>query len=400
VSVINKVLQELDRREAIGAADGRLPPQQVRAVHGKQAGREWFWRSIAALIVVALGWVGWLAWQLQPRAPVATQAAFKAAEDAQKKKQVAAIAKSAVPAPQAAPAAPAAAPAAAPSATPVPAQAAAAGKPSGEKLAALPQATSSKASPRPAVPTVDTLKLAFSIDTPIAPRVVAKSAATEKPTDLSVKSKGPAGKASTEASHSQVEKRETSPALKRAELEFRRGVALLNQGRLSEAEQGFSASLTADPSHEPARQAWAALLVEQGRFEDARTLLAQGLARNPAQVQFAVALARIVAGQGDYAGALEVLSKVSEPARSGADYHALQGALLQKLQRHEEAAQAYKLALQGAPEAGVSWVGLGISLEALGRRPEAADAFRRAIASGSINGEVKAYAESRARQLR
>jgi hypothetical protein len=43
---------------------------------------------------------------------------------------------------------------------------------------------------------------------------------------------------------------------------------------------------------------------------------------------------------------------------------------------------------------------LGISLEAMNRRPEAAEAYRRGIATGSLTADVLAYAEQRAQQLR
>jgi MSHA biogenesis protein MshN len=46
-------------------------------------------------------------------------------------------------------------------------------------------------------------------------------------------------------------------------------------------------------------------------------------------------------------------------------------------------------------QTGTSWVGLGISLEALGRRPEAAEAFRRGIATGGLSPDVRAYVEQR-----
>ena len=110
-------------------------------------------------------------------------------------------------------------------------------------------------------------------------------------------------------------------------------------------------------------------------------------------------LSRIVAGQGDYQGALDVLAKVEEPARTGADYDALRGALLQKLKRHAEAVQAYQAVLRQAPDSGPAWLGLGISLEALAKRAEAADAFKRAASTGTLAADVRSYAEQRARAL-
>jgi hypothetical protein len=51
----------------------------------------------------------------------------------------------------------------------------------------------------------------------------------------------------------------------------------------------------------------------------------------------------------------------------------------------------------GAPA--TAWVGFAISLEALGRRSEAAQAYRRALSVGPIAAEAREYAESRARAL-
>jgi len=186
VSVINKVLQELDRREAMAAADGKLPPQQVRVVHGRQGGREWFWRCVSVLIVAALGWVGWLAWQLQPRPPVATDAAFKAADDAKKNRQI-----STAQAP--APVSPAAAPVVAQApvdkpAPPAPKPAEPVKAPEAQKPAPSPQVAAAPAKPAVAekaaaraapAPVIDTLKLAFSIETPIAPRAAAQPKSTD-----------------------------------------------------------------------------------------------------------------------------------------------------------------------------------------------------------------------------
>jgi hypothetical protein len=47
----------------------------------------------------------------------------------------------------------------------------------------------------------------------------------------------------------------------------------------------------------------------------------------------------------------------------------------------------------------IAWVGLGISLEALERRPEAAEAFRRALAAGPASDDLKTFAERRIRAL-
>jgi predicted negative regulator of RcsB-dependent stress response len=113
-----------------------------------------------------------------------------------------------------------------------------------------------------------------------------------------------------------------------------------------------------------------------------------------------VALARIQVDRRNYEAALQTLEQAKVAGQGNADYHALRGAVLQRLTRHAEAADAYRQALNSGPQSGASWVGLGISLEALGSRPEAAEAFRRGIATGALAADVKGYAEQRLLYLR
>ena len=58
---------------ADGAAEVEAIPAQA-----KRAGSEWFWRVLAAVMVVVIAWVAWIAYQLNPPQLV-TNAAFEAA---------------------------------------------------------------------------------------------------------------------------------------------------------------------------------------------------------------------------------------------------------------------------------------------------------------------------------
>src|SRR6185295_11979162 len=114
MSLINRMLQDLDRRQALDTASAGV----VRASPGKSATREWFWRVLVVLLTAALAWMGWVAIQLLPRKPLATDLAFVAASEARARTpakpappvQVQAPAPVTEPAPATAPAAPAPAP--------------------------------------------------------------------------------------------------------------------------------------------------------------------------------------------------------------------------------------------------------------------------------------------------
>jgi MSHA biogenesis protein MshN len=368
--------------------EGALPPRQVRALEAQRPGREWFWRIFAGLMLVSVGWVLWIAYQLQPR-PLATEAAFLAAEQARR-----------APAPPQA-AAPVAAATSGPATTPSPAQPPAAPPPQLEtfRLAAEITTPVPEKPNRPAPSAAPAASRESQGATPAAALARARPEeprATRPPVKLDLEVP-PARILSAPAAPARVEKRDRArSAAERAESDFRRAVGLLNQGRVSEAEETFGSALAAEVAHEPARQALVALHLERGQVDDARRLLQEGLAINPAQAQFATVLGRILIERRDPAAALEVLAR---PA-GNAEIHALRGNALQRLSRHQEAAGAYEAALRAAPQSGPSWLGLAISLEALARRAEAAEAYRRAAATGSLAEDVRDYAEQRARALR
>jgi MSHA biogenesis protein MshN len=360
MSVINKMLQDLDRRQALaGATDASVVQVSASAAVGR-GGREWLWRIVAVLLTLGLGWVFWVGYQMLPK-PLVTIVGLRAASEAQTR-------------PIAAQPAP---PPPAPSVTAPPAASVVASEPTPPAAVEARQAAPS-----------DTLRLAREIETPV------REPATKGPARAPKLAAVAPGLA-----QGTVDKRERlHSAAETAEAQFRRGAVLLNQGRLSEAEDQLAGALRADPSHAAARQTYVAMLLEQHRVEAARRLLQDALAVNAVQPAFAVALARIYTEQRDYRNALEVLDKAGPAARNG-EYQAMRGAVLQRLGKHAEAVEAYQNAIGLAPQPGTTWVGLAISLETLGRRPEAAQAYRRALDAGSLATEAREYAESRARAL-
>jgi MSHA biogenesis protein MshN len=329
------------------------------------------------LLFVAAGWTVWVIYQLQPRT-VATELAHRAAEGTRRRTPVAPVSAAS---PGAAPAA--AQPAPTMAVAPV-APIAEAAKPVPEKLAAP----------------IEMLRLALTIDTPLAPRPQKTAGRPEGSAATKMTPSEPVARAPTSPGTARVEKRDRERgAGDRAELEFRRAANLLNSGRVADAEDALIAALEADRSHQAARQTLIALYIEQRRIDEALRQLQQGVEANPAYVPFTVALARVHVDRGNFDEALKVLEQSKTAAQASPDFHALRGAVLQRQARHAEAAEAYRQALNSGAQTGTSWVGLGISLEAMSLRREAAEAFRRGIASGTLSPEVRSYAEQRVQYL-
>ncbi|HKO87586.1 MAG TPA: tetratricopeptide repeat protein, partial [Burkholderiales bacterium] len=254
----------------------------------------------------------------------------------------------------------------------------------------VPKPTS--APPKPAAPTPRS-ELAVSVQAPVieappkalaappAPAATASESATSQlSTDTRAARSVPSGPS----------KIDLKPAIaaRSAEGEFKRAVALINQGRQQEARAALNDALQLDAGHQGARQTLAVLLVESGASETAEALLAEGLRLNPQQTNFAILAARLRFQRGDAGGALDLLRQYGSTASNNADYRSFTAALLQRAGRHAEAIDEYRAAVSLSPGAGVWWMGLGISYEANGQSREAADAFRRALATSSLSAEL------------
>src|SRR5581483_1893206 len=197
----------------------------------------------------------------------------------------------------------------------------------------------------------------------------------------------------------QIDRRASGTARERAAAEFRRAVGLINSGRVAEGLDGLRAALKIDPSYDEVRQTLVALLIEAKRMDEAATVLRAGLALEPSNTGFAVLLARVLVEHNDVAGALGLLQQHAAAGEGDPQYHAFAAALYQRLERHGDAVAEYQAALKLAPNAGVWWLGLGISQQALNRPKEAVQAFQRAKASGTLAPDLAAFTDKRLKLL-
>lgn len=181
----------------------------------------------------------------------------------------------------------------------------------------------------------------------------------------------------------------------RADAEFRRGISLMQQGRIDDAIGAYEAALQQDAGHHGARQALVALLLESKRNADAERVLQEGLRKGPEQTAFAMLLARLQVERGAVEPALATLEQSLPYAGNLADYRAFLAALLQRQGRHKEAVDHYRVALQLVPNNGVWLVGYGISLQGLQRNEDARDAFRRALDSRSLSPELQKFVKQK-----
>jgi MSHA biogenesis protein MshN len=183
----------------------------------------------------------------------------------------------------------------------------------------------------------------------------------------------------------------------RAEGEYRRALASLQEGRMIETVAALEQALKHEPKHEAARQTLVGLLIEANRNNEAMRQLQLGLTLDPRQPAMAMLLARLQIERGG--NGIDTLTRTLPYAGNDADYRAFLAAALARQQRHREAAEQYQQALRAVPSNGVWWMGLGISLQAEKRNGEALDAFQRARASGGLSQELQGFVERRIQQL-
>ncbi len=188
---------------------------------------------------------------------------------------------------------------------------------------------------------------------------------------------------------------------------YRQALSYLQQGRVSEALANLTLALEANPSNHEARQTLAGLLLDNKRNDEARATLATGLAIAPEQNDFRMALARLQVEAGDHTGALTTLEQGLSYAKDNADYQNFLATLLQRANRHEEAISHYTIALSlnstvptGTPNATTSMlVGLGISLQAIGKLEQSQEAFTRVQSSTTLSPELSIFVDQRLKQI-
>ena len=189
-------------------------------------------------------------------------------------------------------------------------------------------------------------------------------------------------------------------AQQRVENEYRRALAQLQDGRVSDAMLALQQTLQLDPRHQGARETLVRLLLEAQRPDEAARQLQLSLALDPKQPAQAMMLARLQLDKANGgAAALETLTRSLPYAADNGEYHAFLAGVLQREQRYREASEHYQLALQAVPDNSVWWMGLGIALQADNHPAQARQAFERAKGLQTLSPQLQAFVDRKLVQL-
>ena len=181
---------------------------------------------------------------------------------------------------------------------------------------------------------------------------------------------------------------------------YKQAVSLTQQGHGKDARQVLLKSLEASPRNAAARQMLVGLLVEGNSLAEASELLREGVKVSPEHSRLWMSLGRLQLEYGDAAGAMATLEQGLPSATDDAPYQAFYAAVLQRAGRHEDAVKHYLIALRSDPSMPHWLVGIGISMQALGRENDAAEAFQRAKDGGQLPAAFIAFVDQRLAQLK
>lgn len=393
MSLINKMLQDLDARGSSGASVLQLDIKPVAREERRLSQPLALGLLGGAALIAVLGAVGWRYLQKPPAAgAVVTTPAVVVMQ----------------PAPQALPTAPPGPAPAAPAADAGAAPAAGQGSARATDQPAAPVANEGNADAgRVRVPVRSAQDAAartvpFAADkeakAEAAPATVGPKAAPPKLARVDADARPKTDVAATAAPARPAEAdTPRGNSVRRGEDAYRRALASLQEGRITETIALLEQALQVEPRHDAARQTLIGLLVESGRVDDAMRQLQQALGFDARQPALAMLLARLQIERG--ASGIETLTRSLPYANGNGEYQAFLAGALQRQGRHVDAADQYQAALRGAPGNGVWWMGLGISLQATRRDADALTAFRRAHAAGNLTPELLAFVERKLQQL-
>ena len=159
---------------------------------------------------------------------------------------------------------------------------------------------------------------------------------------------------------------------------FAQAFQALNEGRLTDAEQGFKKFLRSNQRHPGALNLYSILLLRSGRFEDAEPVLRKAISVDPSSDVTFYNYGLTLKHLGKPEAALEAFSKSIAIKQANPEAWNSRGTVLKEIGRHSEAIRDFDQAIALAPGYADAHANRGNALVAEGRMSDAAAAYDRA----------------------
>ena len=182
--------------------------------------------------------------------------------------------------------------------------------------------------------------------------------------------------------------------------QYQSALNLIKEQKYPLAIKKLNSILKYDPNHTEARLTLAALLLDQSLLDEASQVIDEGLKIDPSYSPLVQLKARVFADQGDLDQALLVLQTVSPSVEEDPDYHAFMATIHERRNEDLFSIRIYRKLLTMNDRNGNWWFGLGASLEKIGQRHAALDAYTRALEAGNVTPATSVYLYQRLSALR
>jgi Tfp pilus assembly protein PilF len=170
---------------------------------------------------------------------------------------------------------------------------------------------------------------------------------------------------------------------------------LIRIGKYEEAEKKLWQIVDGYPAARESRILLVTLLLGQQRLQLARQQLQAGLSYYPQDRSLQKLHARMVMAGGDLDSALAILNNMQINVPVDSEHVDLLAVVTQRSGDHQQALQLYHQLVQFDPGRAPWWVGLAISMEALGQASSARAAYLRASRLPIDNAALKDYIQVR-----
>jgi hypothetical protein len=169
---------------------------------------------------------------------------------------------------------------------------------------------------------------------------------------------------------------------------------LLNQQRPDEALSLLQKFVKQTPSSLQSRYLLVQLYLATEQYEVA----SNALQKTPNNLSWSLLKARALLQQGQARKAIQILERLPG-GQNRQDYLALLASGYQQAGQHTEAVSCYLDLLALNPQEARWWINMGVSLEYLGQRTKALDAYRNALQIPDIDTPLKLYARQQTQRL-
>lgn len=195
-----------------------------------------------------------------------------------------------------------------------------------------------------------------------------------------------------------MQRSQTSPRVL-AERRLQQAMNDLQAGRTRQGAQRLQEALLLAPDYHEVRQQLAVYYFSYGFLTDALAVLEQGLDEYPGEPSLLLVQARILERAGEPNMALQVLRLVPNELPVNADLLVLRGALASELEEHQLASTTYETLTAWRPHEGRWWLGLALAREQLQLPEQALQAFLRALNDPSLTASTREFIHQRVEEL-